>query len=349
MTQAIQISKPELSRPDPHEYRGLVMAMAPAEAKRRVEELQAFVASVMVRGEDYGVIPGTEKPTLYQPGAQKLAELYGLGWRFEDVSVVEDWEKQFFFYRRRCVIFSRRDDRPLGEGIGSCNSKEDRYAVRWVFENEVPRELDKAVLPVKEFTSKAGRKFRKFRIPNPDICSIVNTIDKMASKRAYVAAIIGATRSAGLFTQDVEDLPNDAFGRAEEGRSWEQRSGGVAQTMVEEDDANSPLSPYPAIRARLDAIEALIATAASWDDCLRIRAELGSKAKPQAPIPLAIQKAKEAREFTAEEYRELGRMWQRVDRQIAKKEASLKPSAEDSFRDPDDAAPESAEREPGID
>ena len=33
--------------------------------------------NVMVKGQDYGVIPGTAKPTLLKPGAEKLAEYYG--------------------------------------------------------------------------------------------------------------------------------------------------------------------------------------------------------------------------------------------------------------------------------
>lgn len=58
------------------------------------------------------------------------------------------------------------------EGIGSCNSKERKY--------------------IKQ-----------------DSYSIINTILKMAKKRAFVDAVLSATRSSGIFTQDIEDLDDD--------------------------------------------------------------------------------------------------------------------------------------------
>jgi hypothetical protein len=199
-----------LAKTEP-DYQGLQMVVSATEAQKRLQSLQAFVKTVMRQGEDFGTIPGTPKPTLFQPGAQKLAELYGLGWRFEDVETVQNWEQGFFFYRKKCIIFSRRDGNDIGHGLGSCNSREDRYAWRWCFESDIPAGMDKATLTTKSKTSKNGRPFKMYRLPNPDIYSVVNTIEKMAAKRAFVGAIISATRSAGLFTQDLEDLPREAF------------------------------------------------------------------------------------------------------------------------------------------
>ena len=210
-------------------YQGLQMAMAPAEALRRVQELQAFVKEVMVQGEDYGVIPGTEKPTLLQPGAQKLAEIYGLAPHFADVTVVEDWDKPFFHYRKKCIRMSRRSGDVVAEGVGACNSREDRYAFRWCFESELPAGTDKRILQRREKNSrKTGKPYVQYRLPNPDLCSLVNTIEKMANKRAYVSAVISATRSAGIFTQDAEDLPAEVFGTADKHRSWNDEAEAAA-------------------------------------------------------------------------------------------------------------------------
>lgn len=204
-----------------HESDGLTMVVAPAEAHRRLQELQAFVQSSMVRDTDYGVIPGTQKPTLLQPGAQKMAEIYGFGHRFVPAESVKDWERGFFYFEYRCQLFLRRDGRELAEGIGSCNSRESKYAERWVFDNDMPAGVDKASLKKKDFTGRNGRPFSKYCVPNPDPYSLVNTIQKMAAKRAYIHAIIAATRSSGILTQDVEDLPPEAFGKPEAARSWE--------------------------------------------------------------------------------------------------------------------------------
>jgi hypothetical protein len=45
-----------------------------------------------------------------------------------------------------------------------------------------------------------------YRIPNPDIADLINTIQKMAQKRALVAATLIATAASEFFTQDVEDV-----------------------------------------------------------------------------------------------------------------------------------------------
>jgi hypothetical protein len=212
-------------------YEGMTLAVAPAEAKKRVAELQAFVSSVMVRDQDFGVIPGTDKPSLFQPGAQKLAEIYGLAHRFEPIDQVKDWERGFFYFEYRCIITSRRDGRHICEGIGSCNSKESKYAARWVFDREIPQGLDRKTLKTKQIKSrKNGQTYTMFMVPNEDPFSLVNTIQKMAAKRSYVHAIISATRSAGVFTQDAEDLPAEAFGQPEKERSWEHDEAPPAKT-----------------------------------------------------------------------------------------------------------------------
>lgn len=206
-------------------YSGLEMAMSPAEAGRRWDELQAFVKEVMVIDVDYGrSFPEQPKPSLWQQGAQKLAEMYGLAHRFEWVEVVKDWEKMFFYFEVRCVLRSRRSGQDIGEGIGSCNSKESKYAYRWAFNNDVPPHLDKSKMVQRTRKSKKPpfAPYTMYRIDNDDMASQVNTLQKMAAKRAYVHAVISVTRSSGLFMQDVEDLPPEVFGEVDEDRAWEK-------------------------------------------------------------------------------------------------------------------------------
>ena len=54
-----------------------------------------------------------------------------------------------------------------------------------------------------------------YRIPNPDVADLVNTIQKMAQKRALVAATLIATSASEFFTQDVEEA--DSFGNNDTG------------------------------------------------------------------------------------------------------------------------------------
>jgi hypothetical protein len=46
----------------------------------------------------------------------------------------------------------------------------------------------------------------QYRIPNPEIADTINTVQKMAQKRALVAAVLVVTNCSDAFTQDVEDF-----------------------------------------------------------------------------------------------------------------------------------------------
>jgi hypothetical protein len=50
----------------------------------------------------------------------------------------------------------------------------------------------------------------EYRVPNPDVFDLVNTIDKMAQKRALIAATLIATNASEFFTQDMEDFASDS-------------------------------------------------------------------------------------------------------------------------------------------
>ena len=46
----------------------------------------------------------------------------------------------------------------------------------------------------------------QYRVPNPDIADVLNTCQKMAQKRALVAAVLVVTNCSDAFTQDIEDF-----------------------------------------------------------------------------------------------------------------------------------------------
>ncbi len=45
-----------------------------------------------------------------------------------------------------------------------------------------------------------------YRVPNPDVADQVNTIQKMAQKRALIAAVLIACNASEYYTQDIEDM-----------------------------------------------------------------------------------------------------------------------------------------------
>jgi len=177
-------------------------------AATRRQAVIDYTKKMMVTNVDYGVIPGTgTKPTLLKPGAEKLASLFGLSPRFEIIEREMDWTgrdhdgEPFFYIQYRCTL--TRGDLVVGQGVGSCNSWEKKYRYRTVYPNKAtPEEKERGRLE-----TRGGRNgtYQVYVIPNPDPADVVNTIDKMAQKRALVAAVLIAVNASELFTQDVED------------------------------------------------------------------------------------------------------------------------------------------------
>ena len=151
-------------------------AIDPAEVEQRRQELADYRRDHMVAGLDYGEMPSKSgrsgKYLLFKAGAEKLAALYGLAPLIEVINRVEDWDRDFVSYEVKVSLVNKRTTRVDGEGIGSCNSRE------------------------KQYLNKGG-------------AETANTILKMAKKRAYVDAVLSATRSSGLFTQEEEAVPGE--------------------------------------------------------------------------------------------------------------------------------------------
>jgi hypothetical protein len=172
---------------------------------REVRRFQAVVKELFVENHDYGVIPGTgNKPTLLKPGAEKLIKLLGLSDTYEFAEKVEDWERPFFSFTVLCRLRSMTTGVVVAEGLGNCNSYESKYRFRWAWPNELTED-EKAGLKFR--TTKNGGK--QYRVENDDIFSLVNTLIKMACKRAQMAAALSAGRLSEVFTQDLEDLADN--------------------------------------------------------------------------------------------------------------------------------------------
>jgi len=230
-SEAIQVAQPMV----PVRERASVL-LAPvmdlAVARKRLAEFQEFVRDYMEEGTDYGTIPGTPKPTLYKPGADKLCELYGLSDDYIILTQVENFaaEPALFDYTIKCILRSRRDDSLVSTGLGSCSSYESKYKYRET-KRKCPVCNQETVIKGKEEYGGGWLCWKKvgksdgcgMKWPdgakeiesqpagkqlNDDIPTLKNTILKMAKKRAKVDATLAATRSSGIFTQDIEDFDN---------------------------------------------------------------------------------------------------------------------------------------------
>jgi hypothetical protein len=217
----------------------LMPAVALDTILRVYQAKKEFIGAVLKEAVDYGPIPGGTKPALLKPGAEKLANFFSLVPIFEDITTIEDWTgvehggEPFFYYRQKCKLY--KGDQLKGSADGSCNSWEKKYRYRQA-ERVCPTCGQPTILKSKQKAewfcwAKKGGCGATFpindkritdqelgKIANPDVAEQVNTILKMAQKRALVAAVLITTGASDYFTQDVDDFIEADYQPAEESK-----------------------------------------------------------------------------------------------------------------------------------
>jgi hypothetical protein len=215
----------------PEQPRGLQIEVTVQDLKRRKVAIDELMREVLVKDTHFGAsFPGDKKQNLLQPGADALIGLFGLSPRFsqqrEDFTV--EGEGPHREYTVTCTLYSRSGVE-LGSAMGSCTTLESKY--RWRNDKRKCPQCGKdTIIKGKAeygggwlcFTKKdgCGAKWPEGaveiegqvvgKVPNPDIADVFNTVLKIAMKRAKVAATILVTGCADMFTQDVEDMKENA-------------------------------------------------------------------------------------------------------------------------------------------
>ncbi len=161
-----------------------------------ISDFQNLVQSQFQQDHDFGVIPGTKKPTMLKPGAEKLIMLMGMTSEFSVVDQTRDFENGFFQYQIKCVLKS--GGVTITEGLGSCNTKERKYLLQ-------------------------------------DPYTMDNTVLKMAKKRALIDAALMVGALSDVFTQDIEDmdLNGNSYRQAKQ-RTYTDRDGVITKKQAEE-------------------------------------------------------------------------------------------------------------------
>ncbi|MDY3297127.1 hypothetical protein [Selenomonas sp.] len=133
--------------------------------------IEAFIAANLKPGTDFNVIPGCgRKPALLKAGAEHLAAIFGYRSTSEVIHRIESLKDGFVLYEIATTVYDQ-DGNIVAVGLGSCNSRERRY--------------------------------------QNNFAASLNTVLKMAKKRSYVDAILTATKSSGVFTQDIDEITRD--------------------------------------------------------------------------------------------------------------------------------------------
>lgn len=179
--------------------------MAVAEVVQQAMAIQEVMKAVMRENVHYGVIPGTDKPTLYKAGAEKLCLTFHIAdeYQSEDLSNADAIR-----YRVTCIGRHQHTGTVLGSGLGEASSSEEKY--RW--RRAVCKEEFEAT-PMNMRRMKYGRKsgggFYTQEQVRTEPADLANTVLKMASKRAKMAMVLNVLAASDAFTQDLEDLSDE--------------------------------------------------------------------------------------------------------------------------------------------
>lgn len=183
---------------------GEVSRYSLAEIRERVNLVQEVMRGIMKKDTHYGTIPGTPKPTLYKPGAEVLCVTFRIAqsYRIEDLS-----DALTARYRVTCIGTHQVSGIVLGEGPGECSSGEEKYKWRGAVCTEEFDLTPEAMRRLK-FAKWKGNVEKKIQV-RTEAADLSNTVLKMACKRAMIAMTLNVTAASDIFTQDIEDLPEE--------------------------------------------------------------------------------------------------------------------------------------------
>lgn len=205
--------------------------------------VRAVAEAVMKESVHYGTIPGTEKPSLYQAGAQVLSVTFKLRPRFKVEKTELPATSPGCPHREYSVETELVDAAAnyIGMGVGLCSTMESKYRYRGAEDftdtgEPVPStywnlksaaEKRRCLVAIMDDASSSygirkitvqgvGKVWHIVKFPeertmveNQNIADCYNTVLKIAKKRAFVDAILNATGAGDVFTQDLEDLDDN--------------------------------------------------------------------------------------------------------------------------------------------
>ncbi len=183
--------------------------LAPLTAKdiqANVNLIQEVMQQVMKKDVHYGTIAGCgDKPTLFKAGAEKLAATF----RLSVDPVVEDLSTSDEVRYRVRVNLIASNGSIVGSGIGECSSNETKYKWRAATcegEFNATPENKRREAWKRGWNGKPDYQIKQVRTEPADNA---NTVLKMAKKRGLVDVVLTSTAASDLFTQDIEDLPEE--------------------------------------------------------------------------------------------------------------------------------------------
>jgi hypothetical protein len=182
-----------------------VMSKQVVEVRQNLSIMHEALTTIMKKDTHYGVIPGCKKPSLYKSGAEVIMALFRLSSDPEVTDLSKDGEIRYLVK----VHIKAKDGTFVGSGIGECSSGEEKYMWRVALCDDEFESFAETMRRIKfkknNFTQKIDQ-IKQVRVPPSDLA---NTILKMAKKRGLIDGVLTATGASDIFSQDIEDLPEE--------------------------------------------------------------------------------------------------------------------------------------------
>jgi hypothetical protein len=212
-----------------------------AQIEDRRNAIKQLMRKVMKKGIDYGRIPGTPKPTLLKPGAEKLCALFQLAPRI--VYTRDMMTADGVTYEAKVQLFTIGTDTFCGEGVGVCTTNETRYRWRAALCKEEWEDMaaERRRVAYKKDNSGAIYTVAQIRTEEADLA---NTVLKMSVKRALIAATLSVTGVSDIFTQDME--PDEEEEPAEDEPEDEEEGDDDEETAPQPPPKKAPAQAPPA-------------------------------------------------------------------------------------------------------
>lgn len=189
-------------------------------------------------GVHYGIVPGTKKPTLLQPGAEKICATFRLAPKYtvEDLS---EPHNNFYRYRIICSLFTINEGLFVGSACGEASSAEEKFSWERAICHEQWEMADPSRRRVKFKKKYNSDEIEQIEQVSTNAADLSNTVLKIACKRAYVSAARSSTAASDLLEVDLEEpaVQNLARQEQEEGKSAPSTSKPKARV-------NAPVLPY---------------------------------------------------------------------------------------------------------
>jgi hypothetical protein len=231
--------------------------------RKGVERARLMQRALLEEGIDYGTEPGISRPFLHKSGAEKFEKAYGFAISYEIERKTGDGDRtpalEYIVHAE--VHLGDTQGPVIAEGVGSCNTHESKYRFR-LASRECPDCHKPSIIKGREdgrlrgkwwcasFKDGCGHTFEANdpriadqqvgQVENENPHDLANTVLKMARKRAGVDAILTATGTSGLFTQD-DDSPVVARD-AEAARVTEPKRATQATSEASEGASKPPAS-----------------------------------------------------------------------------------------------------------